>query len=93
MSGHNTFPVYYITDIPVLYGLPNYFGPKSVERDSLKPPTPSVNGGYTCVTKSATTFNEIQTHHQDNSEHNTLVNYGFYRGLGWLSSQWLHPYL
>ncbi|KAG8796214.1 hypothetical protein FRC12_002593 [Ceratobasidium sp. 428] len=51
------------------------------KKGDLKPSAPSVNGGYTSVTKSATTFNEIQTHHQDTREYNTLVNYCFYRLL------------
>ncbi|KAG8725463.1 hypothetical protein FRC09_017601 [Ceratobasidium sp. 395] len=77
----HSFSVYNVNGIPVLYSLANYFGPMSVEKGDLKPSAPSVNGGYTSVTKSATTFNEIQTHHQDTREYNTLVNYCFYRLL------------
>ncbi|KAG8773627.1 hypothetical protein FRC12_002423 [Ceratobasidium sp. 428] len=51
------------------------------KKEDLKPSAPSVNGGYTGVTKSATAFNEIQTHHQDTREYNTLVNLSLYRLL------------
>ncbi|KAG9077700.1 hypothetical protein FS749_010375, partial [Ceratobasidium sp. UAMH 11750] len=44
----------------------------------LKPSAQGINGGHTGATKSATTFNSIQTHHQKSRKPNTLVNYAIY---------------
>ncbi|KAG8792518.1 hypothetical protein FRC12_005888 [Ceratobasidium sp. 428] len=49
------------------------------KKGDLKPSASSVNGGNTGVTKSATTFNSIQGHHQKSRKYNTLVNMAIYR--------------